>query len=308
MAQFQAFEQALQQYLFGQSSGLYENLPVAVKSRVHTLKRNQSEIDEVYVKMRKAIAELTVDFEKQLSPLIEERSKIINGEVEPSDADVEEAKKETQVEEISSENEDESEQVPQGIPDFWSVAIRNAPLLSHIAEDFDNDVIDALTNIEYSTIANENIGFKLILSFKDNSVFGACTVSKVYIMSSTDESCLDSVFLEGEIPWKYGKKEAVPEECFTRFLIPPVIDEADENKEEAMEALEFHYEVSQVLKEIVMNPVPYFCGEVDKMIHDGMDSDEDEEDFEDEDEEEDQDDDDEDEEEAGDGKESCNNQ
>ncbi|KAL0224011.1 hypothetical protein P9112_003401 [Eukaryota sp. TZLM1-RC] len=280
-----SFQAALQQYLVGRSSGLQQSFSLPVKASLQTLKRNQTDVDAVMVEFRHALAELQAQYEKKLDPLLETRSEIISGAVEPSEQDWAAAKSELNtVEELpeeQSEEEKPEEDHKSGIPSFWTIALRNVPLVENLIEDHDVPALDALKDIRYHTLTGEDLGFKIEFIFGDNPLFDSCTLTKTFYMSEDADDILLKIEATSDIPWKEGKKEEIlsKDTFFKMFTeIPNVEDESPGLQEE----MEVQYETGQVLKTVCLKAVSAFLGELDEFGGLEMfgDDDEDDEDYE----------------------------
>ena len=75
--------------LVGKSSGYVESLPAPVRKRVAGLKGVQKEHSKLEAQFQEEVLELEKRFFAKFTPLYEKRAKIINGELEPTEAEVE---------------------------------------------------------------------------------------------------------------------------------------------------------------------------------------------------------------------------
>ncbi|KAL0235901.1 hypothetical protein GEMRC1_002483 [Eukaryota sp. GEM-RC1] len=270
----QGFESALTSYLFGQSSGLVENLPIPVKASVNTLKRNQEEIDEEMVKFRHQLAELMAKHEQNLDPIFRKRAEIISGQVEPSEADWEAARAEGGVEEVSDE---ETEETTAGVPSFWTIVLRNTPLVSNLIEDDDVPALDALKDVRYHSLTDGDIGFSLEFVFGDNPLFSECTLTKTLFMSDKEDDVLDHIEACAEIPWKEGKSSILEKDTFFKFFTD--IPNPDEVTKQTQEEMEMQYETAHIIKSTIEKAVSAFLGESSQFAYDFEDDESEDEEY-----------------------------
>ena len=71
--------------LVGQSSGYVESLPTPIRRRVDGLKGVQKEHSKLEAQFQEEVLELEKKFFAKFTPLYEKRSKIINGQAEPTE-------------------------------------------------------------------------------------------------------------------------------------------------------------------------------------------------------------------------------
>lgn len=272
--------------LVGRSSGYIETLPAPVRSRVSGLKGIQKEYQELESEFRNEILELEKKYATKYKPLFEKRAKIIVGEIEPSEAEIE-AGKEDEYEEEEEEKEEEDEEedgdkeeqefkspIPadaKGIPEFWLTAIKNIPSLADTITDKDEEALKYLTDIRSDFI--EQPGFKLYFDFAENEFFSNKTLTKTYYYQ--EETNPDGEYIydhaDGdEIEWKGDKnltykvekkkqrnkhtkatrtvEKMIPTESFFNFFSPPIAPE-DEDDEDIPEDLEERLQLDYQLGE-----------------------------------------------------------
>lgn len=315
--------------LVGRSSGYIESLPEPVKKRVTGLKGIQKDHAKLEAEFQEEVLQLEKKYFAKFTPLYEKRAKIVNGDLEPTEAEVDAGK--------DSEDEDD-EDLPEtekgestvaadakGIPEFWLSAMKNQLSLAELITEKDDDALKALTDIRMEYL--DKPGFRLIFEFGSNDFFTNKTISKTYFYREDTGYGGDFIYdhAEGDkIDWKAGKdltvrveskkqrnkntkqtrvvKKTVPCESFFNFFSPPAAPGDDEEVDDDIEErLELDYQLGEDIKEkLIPRAIDWFTGEA--LAFEELD-DGDEGDFEDEDDEDDEDvdeeDDSEDEEEGG---------
>lgn len=196
--------------LVGRSSGYVESLPAPVRRRVDGLKGVQKEHSKLEAQFQEEVLELEKKFFAKFTPLYEKRTKIINGELEPTEEEVKAG--ETEDEEDEDEDEDEKPKATEegsadlkGIPEFWLSAMKNTSLAETIT-DRDEDALKALTDIRMEYL--DRPGFRLIFEFAENEFLSNKTVSKTYFYQEENGYGGDFIYdhAEGDkIDWKSGK-------------------------------------------------------------------------------------------------------
>lgn len=317
--------------LVGRSSGYVESLPEPVRKRVTGLKGIQKDHAKLEAEFQEEVLQLEKKYFAKFTPLYEKRAAIVNGEVEPTDAEVEAGHDE---EDDEDETEGEKAEVgdsgmaedAKGIPEFWLSAMKNQISLAELITDRDDDALKALTDIRMEYL--EKPGFKLIFDFAPNDFFTNKTITKTYFYREDTGYGGDFIYdhAEGDkIDWKAGKdltvrveskkqrnkntkqtrvvKKTVPTESFFNFFSPPAApsDEDDEVASDIEERLELDYQLGEDIKEkLIPRAIDWFTGEAlaFEELDDGDDAEfDDDEDDDDDDEEEEESD--EDEEEGG---------
>src|SRR4051794_17231651 len=117
--------------LIGKSSGYIENLQKDEKARINSLKYYKAEHAKLEAKFQEEILALEKKYLELYRPLYEVRSKIVCGEREPTEEEIQAGAKldeEEQTKEehmVSEENkvQEINEQV-KGIPEFWLTAMK----------------------------------------------------------------------------------------------------------------------------------------------------------------------------------------
>uniref|UniRef100_A0A7S1MIW5 Nucleosome assembly protein n=1 Tax=Neobodo designis TaxID=312471 RepID=A0A7S1MIW5_NEODS len=210
-------------------------LPLAQRRRVYGLKALVKATKEAQKKKRARIAEIEKEFLAKMQPLFELRRKIVNGEHEPSAAEVARGEKtdESKVEEIPSDDEEEKPKQPAagdkkkaqvvapadedesavleaaaskpdgGIPNFWLTVLKNNEVTEGMIMERDEPALRALTNVTTEFIDNDpQKGFKLSFHFAENAFFTNKVLTKTYVMDPEDEDEYALDDLKGtEIEW-----------------------------------------------------------------------------------------------------------
>ncbi|CAG8125956.1 unnamed protein product [Penicillium olsonii] len=195
--------------LVGRSSGYIESLPPSVRRRVAGLKGVQKEHAKLEAQFQEEVLELEKKFFAKFTPLYERRSTIINGGVEPTEAEVEAGKEDEEEEETKEIKKEagETEAEPMaGIPEFWLSAMKNQISLAEMITERDEDALKHLTDIRMEYL--DRPGFRLIFEFSENEFFTNKTISKSYFYKDENGYGGDFIYdhAEGsEIDWKEDK-------------------------------------------------------------------------------------------------------
>ncbi|KAL1302552.1 hypothetical protein AAFC00_002934 [Neodothiora populina] len=302
--------------LVGKSSGYIESLPAPVRKRVAGLKGVQKEHSKLEAEFQAEVLALEKKFFAKYAPLYEKRAKIINGAVEPSEAEIqageedEDEDEDEQEKDDSEDKDDESAADIKGIPEFWLSAMKNSTLAETIT-DRDEGALKSLVDIRMEYL--DRPGFRLIFEFSDNEYFTNKTLTKTYYYQEENGYGGDFIYdhAEGDkINWKDGKdltvrieskkqrnkntkqtrivKKTIPTPSFFDFFnpaTPPTDDDDEEEVDEDIEAkLELDYQLGEDIKEkLIPRAIDWFTGEALQFEQGFDDFDEDE--FEDEDDE-----------------------
>jgi len=301
--------------LVGQSSGYVESLPTPIRRRVDGLKGVQKEHSKLEAQFQEEVLELEKKFFAKFTPLYEKRSKIINGQAEPTEEEIKTGEAEREDSDDDEEEKpkpDEEEEAAaadvKGIPEFWLSAMKNSSLAETIT-DRDEEVLKDLTDIRMEYL--DRPGFRLIFEFAENAFFTNKTLSKTYYYQEENGYGGDFIYdhAEGEkIDWKEGQdltvkveskkqrnkntkqtrvvKKTIPTPSFFDFFNPatPPSDDDEEIDEDIEQKLELDYQLGEDIKEkLIPRAIDWFTGEALQFEH-GMD-DFDEDEFEDEDDE-----------------------
>ncbi|CAM9017020.1 unnamed protein product [Wickerhamomyces anomalus] len=135
--------------LIGKDSGYINSLSPKVKNRIYSLKTIQSNQMKLEEEFQKELLELEKRFFKKYEPLYHHRSEIINGDVEPTELEIEQGKKiESELEGDEDEEEEEEEETEEadddsikGIPNFWLTALENLHPISETITERDAEVL-----------------------------------------------------------------------------------------------------------------------------------------------------------------------
>ncbi|KXS96735.1 hypothetical protein AC578_9017 [Pseudocercospora eumusae] len=305
--------------LVGKSSGYVESLPAPVRKRVAGLKGVQKEHSKLEAQFQEEVLELEKRFFAKFTPLYEKRAKIINGELEPTDAEVEAGEEDEEEDEEAEAVKAETDAATsgadeKGIPEFWLSAMKNSSLAETIT-DRDEEALKFLTDIRMEYL--DRPGFRLIFEFAENPFFTNKTISKTYYYQEENGYGGDFIYdhAEGDkIDWKPDHdltvkveskkqrnkntkqtrivKKTIPTPSFFDFFNPakPPADDEEEIDEEIEAKLELDYQLGEDIKEkLIPRAIDWFTGEA-LQFEQGLD-DFDEDDFEDEDDEDDDEDD-----------------
>jgi hypothetical protein len=195
--------------LIGRSSGYVESLPPQVRRRVAGLKGVQKEHSKLEAEFQEEVLQLEKRFFAKFTPLYEKRSKIVNGQAEPTEEEVkageaDEEEDEDQVEK-PAETADASTADMKGIPEFWLSAMKNSSLAETIT-DRDEEALKHLTDIRMEYL--DRPGFRLIFEFAENEFFSNKIMTKTYFYQEENGYGGDFIYdhAEGDkIEWKAGK-------------------------------------------------------------------------------------------------------
>lgn len=201
--------------LVGRSSGYVENLPAPVRRRVTGLKGVQKEHSKLEAAFQEEVLQLEKKYFAKFTPLYEKRAKIVNGDVEPTEEEVEAGKAEEEDEEAATadtekKDEPESKEDTKGIPEFWLSAMKNQVSLAEMINDRDEEALRPLSDIRMEYL--DRPGFRLIFEFAPNDFFTNKTLSKTYYYREENGFGGDFIYdhAEGDkIDWKAGKDVTV---------------------------------------------------------------------------------------------------
>ena len=197
--------------LVGRSSGYVESLPAPVRRRITGLKGIQKEHAKLEAEFQEEVLNLEKKYFAKFTPLYQKRAKIVNGESEPTEAEVEAGKVED--EEDDEQDEEKKAEVKadvaddsKGVPEFWLSAMKNQVSLAELITDQDEKALRHLTDIRMEYL--DRPGFKLIFEFSPNEFFSNKTLSKTYFYREENGYGGDFIYdhAEGEtIDWKPNK-------------------------------------------------------------------------------------------------------
>ena len=202
--------------LVGQSSGYIESLPAPVRRRVAGLKGVQKDHAKLEAEFQEEVLQLEKRYFAKFTPLYEKRARIVNGQAEPTeeeveagekkdDEDEEDTGKEVKAEE-PAENAEMTDADVKGIPEFWLSAMKNQVSIAELITDRDEAALKHLTDIRMEYL--DKPGFRLILEFADNEYFTNKTITKTYFYQEESGYGGDFIYdhAEGDtINWNSGK-------------------------------------------------------------------------------------------------------
>ncbi|KAM7194783.1 nucleosome assembly protein [Naviculisporaceae sp. PSN 640] len=303
--------------LVGRSSGYIESLPAEVKRRVAGLKGIQKEHSKLEAEFQEEVLQLEKKYFAKFTPLYEQRSAIVNGATEPTEAQVEagedsedEDEDEEQGAAVKTEKTAESAEKVAGIPEFWLSAMKNQISLAEMITDRDEGALKHLTDIRMEYL--DKPGFRLIFEFAENPYFTNKTITKTYFYQNESGYGGDFIYdhAEGDkIEWKDGQdltvrveqkkqrnkttkqtrivKKTVPTESFFNFFSPPKAptEDDDDAASDIEERLELDYQLGEDIKEkLIPRAIDWFTGEalafeeLDEDDLEGFEDDDDEDD------------------------------
>ncbi|GME92769.1 unnamed protein product [[Candida] boidinii] len=162
--------------LVGKDSGYINKLPLIVKKRVYGLKSLQQRQFTLESEFQEELIELEKKYHDKYAPLFEKRKKIVIGDLEPSNEEIEEGKllmdddeddddeEQEDNEEEDNEEEENSTEI-KGIPSFWLTALENLTPIANTITERDVEILDNLINIKLEYLNTP--GFKLIFEFNE---------------------------------------------------------------------------------------------------------------------------------------------
>lgn len=194
--------------LVGQSSGYIESLPTPVKRRVAGLKGVQKEHSKLEAEFQEEVLQLEKKYFAKFTPLYQKRAAIVNGESEPTEAEIKAGE-----EDESDDEEDKTEvktdvttDAVKGIPEFWLSAMKNQISLAEMITDRDEAALKHLVDVRMEYL--DKPGFRLIFEFADNEFFTNKIITKTYFYQNESGYGGDFIYdhAEGDkIEWKEGK-------------------------------------------------------------------------------------------------------
>ncbi|XP_069480242.1 nucleosome assembly protein 1-like 4 isoform X2 [Ambystoma mexicanum] len=207
-------------------SSYIETLPKAVKRRINALKQLQVKCAHIEAKFYEEVHDLERKYAALYQPLLEKRREVVNGEVEPTDAECEwhcETEEEEKLAEelktkASLKEETVEEMNQKGVPDFWLTIFRNVDMLCELVQEYDEPILKHLQDIKVKfSEPGEPMSFSLEFHFGCNEYFTNSVLTKTYKMKSEPDA-LDPFSFEGPeivdcdgctIEWKKGKNVTV---------------------------------------------------------------------------------------------------
>jgi len=203
--------------LVGRDSGLMDTLPEPMKRRIYGLKHLHSQYLDLESQYKQELRALEERYDRLYEPLFEKRSTIVQGQIEPTDAEVESGRPKDEEgeesEKMSAIGGGESKEAvinadhgfpedAKGIPHFWLGAMGNMEILQRMITDRDEKLLQHLIDIKSKTMESPSNGFILEFHFSENEFMTDAVLSKSYFLED-DEG--DIIFNKAEgstINWK----------------------------------------------------------------------------------------------------------
>ena len=264
------------------------SLPPYILKRVEKLKELNSERDTImegYLVERAALEQKYLGLAK---PLYEQRTKVIQGDLD------EEIDATASPEQSGQEQEDDegADAKAKGIPQFWVCAMGHMEPVAELLTEEDVDCLENLTDI-VCLDDPEGTGFTLEFHFAPNTYFSDTVLTKRYEVPNlllADEPILKNV-VGCKIQWKEGRalthreitkkqrgkgknagqirtvKKKERRDSFFHFFDPPKMpsmDSMDEDEADRLEeAFDHDYDVAQAFRShIIPKAVLWFTGQV----------------------------------------------
>ncbi|VCW49791.1 unnamed protein product [Gulo gulo] len=170
-----------------------ESLPLKVKYRVLALKKLQTRVANLESKFLREFHGIERKFAEMYQPLLEKRRQIINAIYEPtkeeceykSDSEDYDDDMYDEEEMYGNEEEENKEQDPKGIPDFWLTVLKNVDTLTPLIKKYDEPILKLLTDIKVKlSDPGEPLSFTLEFHFKPNEYFKNELLTKTYVLKS----------------------------------------------------------------------------------------------------------------------------
>ena len=186
-------------------------MPAPVRRRVTGLKGIQKDHAKLEAEFQEEVLQLEKKYFAKFTPLYEKRAKIVNGNVEPTEDEVEKGKPEDEEEEDEDEADEKKEEPTsteemKGIPEFWLSAMKNSISLAELITARDEEALRSLSDIRMEYL--DKPGFKLVFEFAPNEFLSNKTISKTYFYREENGYGGDFIYdhAEGDkIDWKAGK-------------------------------------------------------------------------------------------------------
>jgi len=208
--------------IMGSPSGYVETLPKVVKRRIKALKNLQLKANNLEAEFYREVHELECKYHKLYTPLYVQRSEVLSGAHEPTDAEADFTLDDELIEQMEKANLEDAPKPPvthtmdeetKGIPEFWLTVCKNVDLLAEMIQEHDEPILKHLTDIKVAFLENEPMGFTLEFHFSENEFFANAVLTKEYFMKCTPDE-KDPFSFEGpeivkskgcSIDWKAGK-------------------------------------------------------------------------------------------------------
>jgi nucleosome assembly protein 1-like 1 len=274
------------------SSDILSSLPKSVLRRIKALKKLQLQSVNIESDFYKEVHALECRYWEKFQGVYKQRSKITNGEHEPTDdeCDFPLSEDEQLAEQMNTNanlngerGADKGDDV-KGIPSFWLNALKNTEITFDMIQEHDEPILEHLTDIECH-LFNDPMKFQLSFHFSPNDHFTNSVLTKEYTLSCTPDKD-DPFDFEGPeiiackgcaIDWKPNKNvtvklmkkkqkhktkaqtrfvtKQVKAESFFNFFSPPEANPEnpdEEMDEETKEFLNADFEVGQTLRDRII--------------------------------------------------------
>ena len=205
---FLASLQAKMASMVGRSSGYLESLPEPVQARVRALRKYQLEYNELEAEFMRRICQLENEYRSKFDEVLQKRSAVVLGLMEPSEADKQfgvdekEGPEEGKGGSMETESGAISDGVKElsigekaggvgaetgtdhtgtrGIPNFWLTALQNVQLLESNIYTHDVPILSALQDIKMVYPNKDGLDFTIEFYFADNEYFSDRVLTKQY--------------------------------------------------------------------------------------------------------------------------------
>lgn len=176
---------------------MIESLPANMKKRLNALKNLQMDYLNIETKFFQEVYALEKKYQAMYDPLLEKRSKIVNGEVEPTAAEgefkVEVEEDEELAEKMKAFLSEQSVDVPKytddakGLPDFWYHVFKNSEVVWEMVQQHDEPLIRKLKDIKLVYPA-DGMSYTFEFHFDQNEYFTDSVLTKQYFLKSELEA------------------------------------------------------------------------------------------------------------------------
>eukprot|EP00199_Chlamydomonas_sp_CCMP681_P001774 CAMPEP_0119116616 /NCGR_PEP_ID=MMETSP1180-20130426/52385_1 /TAXON_ID=3052 ORGANISM="Chlamydomonas cf sp, Strain CCMP681" /NCGR_SAMPLE_ID=MMETSP1180 /ASSEMBLY_ACC=CAM_ASM_000741 /LENGTH=359 /DNA_ID=CAMNT_0007105787 /DNA_START=37 /DNA_END=1116 /DNA_ORIENTATION=+ len=165
--------------------GEFEEFPVHTQRRILALRAVQTKYDTANRDYQSELAILQSKYEDVYRPIFDERAGVISGKTDVGAYDL----------------EDDGEQDPKCMPDFWSAAFLNHEKIGMYITERDGDVLKHLTDVRVKVLTGAERGFTLIFHFENNKYMNDKTLEKTYMLEP-EEDIIPKKFIGQKIDWK----------------------------------------------------------------------------------------------------------
>jgi len=203
--------------LIGRDSGLMDTLPEPMKRRIYGLKHLHSQYLDLETQYKQELRVLEEKYEKLYEPIFDKRATIVQGQVEPTEEEIESGRpKEDEEKDENEETEKTAEskgavinadhgfpEDAKGIPHFWLGVLGNAELIQRMITERDEKLLQHLIDIKIRNMEPvPSNGFVLEFHFSENEFMNDTVLRKSYFLEE-DEGELIFNHAEGTaINWK----------------------------------------------------------------------------------------------------------